>query len=51
MESNGNVNSKQEFFKKNAEDYIKNNKLDKLFTNLLNSAVQSNTNEPIVYMV
>jgi hypothetical protein len=36
---------------KKALDYINSNKLDSLFSELLNSAVQSNAQDPIVHMV
>jgi hypothetical protein len=34
-----------------ALDYIKNNKIDALFTEMLNNVVASGTNEPVVHMV
>jgi hypothetical protein len=34
-----------------ALDYIKNNKIDTLFTEMLNNVVTSGTKEPVVHMV
>jgi protein-arginine kinase len=44
---NQNLNENQ----KSAADYIKNNNVDVLFAEMLNTLVQSNSKEPIVYMI